>query len=92
MRGQEGQRHAQGGGAPAAAGCGPSRGGLGTEAAAGPACPEGWKLNAKSVVRKTGAYTCTAKAGTAVPDKKPACPGELTYFENGKKGLLGCRP
>ena len=60
--------------------------------AAGPSCPEGWKLNAKSVVRKTGAYTCTAKAGTAVPDKKPACPGELTYFENGKKGLLGCRP
>ena len=60
--------------------------------AAGPACPEGWKLNAKSVVRKTGAYTCTAKAGTAVPDKKPACPGELTYFENSKKGLLGCRP
>ena len=60
--------------------------------AAGPSCPVGWKLNARSVVKKTGAYTCTAKAGTAVPDKKPACPGELTYFENSKKGLLGCRP
>jgi hypothetical protein len=41
--------------------------------------------------RRSGAYTCTAKAGTATPDKKPACPGDLTYFENSKKGLLGCR-
>ena len=60
--------------------------------AAGPSCPEGWKLNPKSVVKKTGAYGCTAKAGTALPEKKPACPGELTYYENGKKGMLGCKP
>ena len=60
--------------------------------AAGPTCPDGWKLNAKSVVKKTGAFTCNAKAGTAVPEKKPACPGDLTYFENSKKGMLGCRP
>ena len=32
-----------------------------------------------------------AKAGTATPDKKPACPGDLTYFENSKKGQMGCR-
>lgn len=57
----------------------------------GPVCPDGWKLDAKSVNKKSGAYTCTAKAGTALPDKKPACPGDLTYFENGKKGMLGCR-
>ncbi len=61
------------------------------KSAAGPTCPDGWKLNAKSVVKKTGAFTCNAKAGTAVPEKKPACPGDLTYFENSKKGLLGCR-
>lgn len=61
-------------------------------AATGPSCPEGWKLNPKSVVKKTGAYSCGAKAGTAVPDKKTACPGELTYYENGKKGILGCKP
>ena len=57
-----------------------------------PVCPEGWKLTAKSVNKKTGAYSCTAKPGTALPAAKPACPGDLTYFENGKKGQLGCRP
>jgi hypothetical protein len=63
-----------------------------TAAPAGPVCPEGWKLDPKSVVKKTGAYGCTAKAGTAAPDKKPMCPGELTYYENSKKGILGCKP
>ncbi len=62
-----------------------------TTKASGPSCPEGWKLNAKSVSKKTGAYGCTAKAGTATPEKKPACPGDLTYYENSKKGQLGCR-
>ena len=60
--------------------------------AAGPSCPEGWKLNAKSVSKKSGAYTCTAKAGTALPSAKLECPGELGYFENKAKGQLGCRP
>jgi hypothetical protein len=59
---------------------------------AGPSCPEGWKLDPKSVVKKTGAYGCTAKAGTAAPEKKPVCPGDLTYYENSKKGMLGCKP
>ena len=65
-------------------------------AAAAPAaaatCPEGWKLDKKSVVKKTGAYTCTAKVGTAAPAGKLSCPGTLGYFENTKKGQLGCRP
>jgi len=60
--------------------------------AAAPSCPEGWKLDKKSVVKKTGAYTCTAKVGTAAPAGKLACPGTLGYFENTKKGQLGCRP
>ena len=55
-------------------------------------CPEGWKLNPKTVNRKTGAFTCTAKAGTAIAGSKVNCPGDLTYFENSKKGQLGCRP
>jgi len=59
--------------------------------AAGPSCPEGWKLNAKSVSKKSGAYTCTAKAGTALPTARLECPGELGYFENKAKGQLGCR-
>ena len=61
-------------------------------AASGPSCPDGWKLDAKSVNKKTGAYSCTAKAGTAVPKQRPVCPGDLTYTENSKKGMLGCKP
>jgi hypothetical protein len=61
-------------------------------AAAAPGCPQGWKLQARSVNKKTGAYTCSAKVGTPVPADHPACPGGLSYFENGKKGQLGCKP
>ncbi len=60
--------------------------------AAGSSCPAGWKLNAKSVNKKTKAFTCMAKPGTAVPAASIECPGDLSYFENGKKGMLGCRP
>jgi hypothetical protein len=63
-------------------------------AAAAPAvgaCAAPWKLSGK-VNAKTGAYTCVAKAKTALPDPKPMCPGDLTYFENAKKGQFGCRP
>ena len=55
-------------------------------------CPQGWKLNKASVNKKTGAYTCTAKPGTPLPASNAACPGDLSYFENAKKGQLGCRP
>jgi hypothetical protein len=61
-------------------------------APAGPTCPAGWKLDAKSVSKKTGAYTCTAKANTALPATKPECPAPLGYFENKSKGQLGCKP
>jgi hypothetical protein len=54
-------------------------------------CAAPWKLSGK-VNAKTGAYTCVAKAKTALPDSKPMCPGDLTYFENAKKGQFGCRP
>jgi hypothetical protein len=59
--------------------------------AAGPACPAGWTLNAKSVNKKSGAFTCAAKAGTALPAVKPECPAPLGYFENKSKGQLGCK-
>jgi hypothetical protein len=59
-------------------------------AAAAPTCPEGWKLDAKSV-RKSGSYTCTAKPNTALPAAKPECPAPLGYFENKSRGQLGCR-
>jgi hypothetical protein len=60
-------------------------------AGAASVCPTPWKLSGK-LNAKTGAYTCVAKAKTALPDPKPACSGDLTYFENTKKGQFGCRP
>lgn len=55
-------------------------------------CPDGWKLDKAGVNKKTGAFTCTAPAGTALPQARLACPGSLGYFENAKKGQLGCKP
>lgn len=55
-------------------------------------CAAPWKLVPKSANAKTGAYTCGAKSGTALPTSKPTCAGDLTYFENAKKGQFGCRP
>ena len=60
-------------------------------AKAGDTCPAGWKLSKAGVNKKTKSYTCTAKANTPLPEAKVACPGDLTYFENKKKGQLGCR-
>ncbi len=61
-------------------------------AAAKPAtCPDGWTLVKPGVNKKTGAYTCSAKAGTALPATRATCPGDLSYFENAKKGQLGCK-
>lgn len=55
------------------------------------ACVEGWKISGKPNA-KTGAFTCAAKPGTALPAAKPACSGDLSYFENTKKGQYGCKP
>jgi hypothetical protein len=54
-------------------------------------CPEGWTLAKPGQNAKTKAFTCTAKAGTKIPEPKLSCPGDLTYFDNSKKGQLGCR-
>lgn len=53
-------------------------------------CPTGWKL-VKGSSKKNGAFTCSAKANTPIPEPKLTCPDELTYFDNVKKGQLGCR-
>jgi hypothetical protein len=55
-------------------------------------CPAGWNLAKPGVSKKTKSFTCTAKANTKLPETKVVCPGDLTYFENAKKGQLGCRP
>lgn len=54
-------------------------------------CAAGWKLSGKPNP-KTGAFTCSAKAGTALPAAKPECSGDSGYFENAKKGQYGCKP
>jgi hypothetical protein len=56
------------------------------------ACPAGWKITAAGLNAKTKAFTCTAKVNTPAPEVKTTCPGDLTYFENTKKGQLGCKP
>ena len=58
-------------------------------AAAGPQCPAGWTLDRKSVT-KAGAFTCRAAPGTRAV--KLTCPGDLGYFENVKRGVMGCQP
>ena len=55
-------------------------------------CPAGWKLDAKSVNKKSGAFTCGAKLGAPLPAAKLDCAAPLGYFENKFKGQLGCRP
>jgi plastocyanin len=54
-------------------------------------CPEGWTLVKPGQNAKSKAFSCSAKAGTKIPEPKIACPGDLTYFDNSKKGQLGCR-
>lgn len=54
-------------------------------------CEKPWKLSGK-LNAKTGAFTCAAKPGTALPATKPVCSGDLSYFENMKKGQFGCKP
>jgi hypothetical protein len=56
-----------------------------------PVCEAGWKMSGKPNA-KTGAFTCGAKPGTAAPANKPQCQGDLSYFENAKKGQYGCKP
>ena len=63
-----------------------------TGAGAAPTCPTGWRLDPKSVDRRSGAFTCSAKPGTAAPAARLACPSPLGYYENTSRGQLGCRP
>ena len=55
-------------------------------------CASGWKVVGKTFNAKTGTFTCSAKAGTTLPAAKPVCSGDLSYFENVKKGQYGCKP
>lgn len=54
-------------------------------------CPEAWKLSKAGIHKTTKAFTCTAAANTKLPEQRLTCPGSLDYFENSKKGQLGCK-
>lgn len=60
-------------------------------AAAAEVCEKPWKASGKPNA-KTGVFTCAAKPGTPFPAAKPVCKGDLSYFENAKKGQYGCKP
>ncbi len=68
-----------------------NKGAVAAVAATANACPTGWRLTKAGVSKKTGAFTCSAKPNTSVAEPRLTCPGNLTYFENVKKGQLGCR-
>ncbi len=74
--------------APAAA---PAAGASAAAAKPASVCPAGWTLTKAGVNKKTQAFSCFAKADTKIPEPKVSCPGDLTYYENSKKGQLGCR-
>ena len=57
------------------------------KAAAGPACPEGYKLKGKP--GKAGNFTCAAGKGAKKPEKVMECGDKLEYFQT--KTALGCR-
>ena len=58
----------------------------------GGVCPVGWRLGASGIDAKTKGFTCIAAPNTKLPVQRLSCPGELSYYENAKKGELGCRP
>jgi hypothetical protein len=68
----------------------PAKAAEAASAPAAPACPTGWTL-VKGSLKKSGALSCSAKPGTAIPEPKLACPAKLKYFEDTKKGRLGCK-
>jgi len=55
-------------------------------------CPEGWTLDRRSAKKKDGSFTCKAPTAGTKPPARITCPGDLTYFENVRKGVMGCRP
>lgn len=61
-------------------------------AAPAPTCPDGYKLNTKSVDKRSGAYSCSGAAGAKMPEKALECPAKTEFFSNtGSKGTtLGC--
>jgi hypothetical protein len=61
-------------------------------AAAAPTCPDGYKLNAKSVDKKSGAYSCAGAKGVKMLDKPLECSEKTEFFSNtsSKGTTLGC--
>jgi len=59
------------------------------QAAAAPACPEGYKMLGKA--GKAGDFACKGGKGAMAPAKALACADGLEYFANDKAKQVGCR-
>jgi hypothetical protein len=70
----------------------PPPGAIAAGAAPWPACPDGYRLDRRSVSRRTGAFTCTGMKGAQLPPSGLACPEGTAYFTNTRGTLLGCKP
>ena len=57
-----------------------------------PTCPDGYKLNTKSLDKRSGAYSCSSTAGAKMPEKALECPAKTEFFSNtsSKGTTLGC--
>lgn len=70
----------------------PPPGAIAAGAAPYPVCPDGYRLDKRSVNRRTGAFTCGAVVkGAQLPQSGLACPAGTAYFTNTRGNLLGCR-
>ena len=56
-----------------------------------PPCPAGFVLNKKSVIKRTGAYSCSATKGAQLPEKGMDCPSGTAYYTNTQGTLAGCK-
>ena len=59
------------------------------QAAAAPACPEGYKMLGKA--GKAGDFSCKGGKGAMAPAKALSCADGLEYFANDKAKQVGCR-
>ncbi|MDB5806467.1 MAG: hypothetical protein JWN73_3789 [Betaproteobacteria bacterium] len=57
-----------------------------------PSCPDGYKLDRRSVSKRSGAFNCTGMKGAQLPPSGIACPAGTAYFTNTRGTLLGCKP
>ena len=69
----------------------PPPGAIAAGGAPWPVCPDGYKLDRRSVSKRTGAFNCNGLKGAQLPPSGIACPAGTAYFTNTRGTLLGCK-